>query len=109
MQYAPVPAIFSPLSRVLTLTAAELTFTYHLHECPLRFVFLNKHSEHRITECTSTDRNQSLCILRACLRTPSVETYRFEQPGNPHRYRASAGAITLCFMMRAVVARLDSG
>ena len=54
------------------------------------------------TECTSTDRNQSGCILRACLRTPSVETYRFEHPGNPHRYRAFAGATTLGFMMAYV-------
>lgn len=50
------------------------------------------------TECTSTDRSQSLCILRACLRTPSVETYRFMQPGKAHRYRAFAGTTGLCFM-----------
>ena len=44
------------------------------------------------------DRSQSLCILRACFRTPSVLTYRFVQPGNPQRYRAFAGTTGLCFM-----------
>jgi hypothetical protein len=65
------------------------------------------------TEWTSTDRSQSLCILRACFRTPSVLTYRFVQPGNPHRYRAFAGTTGLCFMRASgllslvVVARLS--
>ena len=45
----------------------------------------------RSPEWWSTDLSQWLCALRACLRTPSVDAYRFEHPGNPQRYRALGG------------------
>jgi len=45
--------------------------------------------------CWSTFRSHSVCRLRACFLTPSVEQKRFSQPGKPHLNRALAGVALL--------------